>query len=96
MLTKATGLWRSKTSPLLGCMMHSRRRFYKAWLDAKKQKGLASERLAMIKWLYDKEDSYKERGLTPVERKLIRDQEIAPSMLEIKKWCEYHRPKCSS
>lgn len=78
---------------LLGCMMHSRRRFYKAWLAAKKAKGLASEGLAMIKWLYDKEESYRERNLTPEERKYWRDQEVAPSMEEIKKWCEYHQSK---
>lgn len=78
---------------LLGCMMHSRRRFYKAWLAAKKQKGLASEGLAMIQWLYEKEESYKERNLTAEERKHWRDEEIAPSMLEIKKWCEYHQSK---
>jgi transposase len=78
---------------LLGCLMHSRRRFYKAWLAAKKAKGLASEGLALIKWLYDKEESYRERNLTPEERKYWRDLEIAPSMLEIKKWCEYHQSK---
>lgn len=78
---------------LLGCMMHSRRRFYKAWLAAKKEKGLASEGLAMIKWLYDKEEGYRERNLTPEERKQWRDQEIAPLMEEIKKWCEYHKAK---
>ncbi|MCB0343451.1 MAG: IS66 family transposase, partial [Bdellovibrionales bacterium] len=54
---------------LLGCMMHSRRRFYKAWLEAKKQPGIASEGLAMIKFLYDKEKEYKKRNLTPKEKK---------------------------
>lgn len=73
---------------LLGCLMHSRRRFHKAWLEAKKQAGLAAEGLAMIKSLYDKEESYKERDLTPEERKNWRDQEIAPSMKVMKDWCE--------
>ena len=73
---------------LLGCLMHSRRRFYKAWLEAKREPGLASEGLAMIRFLYEKEDSYKERNLTPEERKHWRDQEIAPSMKAIKDWCE--------
>lgn len=72
---------------LLGCMMHSRRRFYKAWLEAKKQSGIASEGLAMIKFLYDKEEAYKKRNLTPQERKKWRDEEIAPSMEAIKQWC---------
>lgn len=72
---------------LLGCMMHARRRFYKAWLEAKKQPGIASEGLAMFKFLYDKEEDYKKRNLTPQERKSWRDQEIAPSMEAIKQWC---------
>ena len=72
---------------LLGCMMHSRRRFYKAWLGVKKKSGMASEALAMFKFLYDKEADYKKRNLTPKERKYWRDQEIAPSMAELKKWC---------
>lgn len=75
-----------KTIRLLGCMMHSRRRFHNAWLLGKKKPGLASEALAMFKWLYDKEESYKKQGLTPVGRKEIRDKEIAPSFEEIKKW----------
>jgi len=70
----------------LGCMMHARRRFHDAWLLGKKQPGLASEALAMFKWLYDKEESYKEQGLTPVGRKEIRDKEIGPSLEEMKKW----------
>ena len=75
-----------KAMKLLGCMMHARRRFHDAWLLGKKQPGLASEALAMIKWLYDKEESYKKLGLTPAGRKEIRDREIAPSFEEIKKW----------
>ncbi|MCB9026147.1 MAG: IS66 family transposase [Bdellovibrionaceae bacterium] len=74
---------------LLGCMMHSRRRFYKAWLEAKKQPGIASEGLAMFKFLYDKEEAYKKMNSTPQERKKWRDKEIAPSMEAIKQWCEW-------
>ena len=77
-----------KDLSLLGCMMHSRRRFHEAWLLGKKKPGLASEGLAMFRWLYDKEESYKKRGLTPDERKAIRDREIGPSLEEMKKWCE--------
>ena len=72
----------------LGCMMHSRRRFNDAYIIGKKKPGLASEALAMLKWLYDKEESYKNQELTPESRKIIRDKEIAPSMLAIKQWCE--------
>lgn len=78
---------------LLGCMMHSRRRFHEAFLIGKEKPGLASDALAMFKWLYDKEASYKKQGLTPEERKEIRSSEIGPSLEEIKKWAEYNLPK---
>ena len=61
---------------MLGCMMHSRRRFHEAWLVGNKKPGLASEALAMFRWLYEKEEQYKEKGMTPAERKEIRDREI--------------------
>jgi len=75
-----------KAMLLLGCMMHARRRFHDAWLLGEKKPGLASEALAMFKWLYDKEESYKKLGLTPAGRKEIRDREIGPSLEEMKKW----------
>lgn len=78
---------------LLGCFMHSRRRFHKAWLEAKKQPGLASDALAMIKLIYNKEEVYKERDLTPEERKHWRNQEVRPAMEELKNWCEDNKPK---
>ena len=70
----------------LGCMMHARRRFYKAWIVGKKKPGIASQALGGIKFIYDKEESY--RTLTPEKRKEQRDLEIAPSMLALKEWCE--------
>ena len=78
---------------LLGCMMHARRRFYKAWLEAKKAPGLASEGLNMIKKMYSYEDSYKKRRMTPEERKRARDKEVAPLMETLKTWCETNKPK---
>ena len=86
------GALEKQSITLLGCMMHARRRFYKAWIAAKKAEGLASEGLSMLRWLYKKEESYKDKKLTPEERKHWRDQEIAPSMEEIKKWCIHHKP----
>jgi len=77
----------------LGCMMHSRRRFHAAFLKAEKAPGLASEALTLFKWIYDKEEDYKARGLTPLERKEIRDREIGPSLQAIKEWCESQLPK---
>lgn len=76
---------------LLGCLMHARRRFHKAWLEAKKQPGLASEALGLIKLLYKKEEGYKEKNLTPEERKYRRSQEVAPQMEALKNWCEDKR-----
>ncbi len=78
---------------LLGCMMHARRRFYKAWVTGKKQPGIAADALAMFKFLYDKEESYKTKNLSPKDRKYWRDLEIAPSMAEIKKWCGWQKEK---
>ena len=71
--------------------MHARRRFHKAWLEAKKQPGLASEALSMIKLLYKKEEGYKEQNLTPEERKHSRGHEVAPQMEALKNWCEDKR-----
>jgi transposase len=73
---------------LLGCMMHSRRRFEKAYLVGGKKPGLASEALAMFQWLYDKEQSYKEKGMTAEQRKSIREKEIAPSLEAMKEWMQ--------
>ena len=82
------GILDRKDLLLLGCMMHSRRRFHQAFLVGGKKPGIASEALAMFKWLYDKEDTYKINGLTPAERKIIREKEIAPSLEAMKTWME--------
>lgn len=78
---------------LLGCLMHSRRRFHKAWLEAKRQPGIAAEGLAMMRFLYEKEESYKSQDLTPEERKRWREEEIRPSMQAVKDWCEDKKMK---
>ena len=44
---------------LIGCMMHARRRFHKAWLEAKKKPGLADNAMKMFKKLYKLEEAYK-------------------------------------
>ena len=69
-------------------MMHARRRFNNAFVEGEKRPGLAADGVAMFKWLYKKEESYKEQGLTPEQRKFIRDQEIAPSLKEMKEWAK--------
>jgi len=78
---------------LLGCMMHARRRFYKAWLEAKKGPGLASEGLSFIKKMYAFEELYKKEGLPPEGRKQRRDKEVAPLMEALKSWCEVNKVK---
>jgi hypothetical protein len=72
----------------LGCLMHSRRRFEKAWVIGGKKPGLAADALAMFRFLYEKEESYKKQNLTPERRKYFRDLELAPSMKAIKDWAE--------
>jgi len=71
---------------LLGCMMHARRRFNDAFVGGGKKPGLAHDGVLMFKWLYDKEEDYKKRELTPAQRKEIRDKEIAPSLEAMKEW----------
>ena len=71
---------------LMGCMMHARRRFHKAWLLGKKQPGIAADALSMFKFIYDKEARYKKQSLTPKERKEWREKEVGPSLIEMKKW----------
>ena len=71
---------------LLGCMMHSRRRFHEAFLGGNKKRGIASEALAIFKWLYEREEHYKKTALTPEARKEIRDREIGPSLDTMKEW----------
>jgi transposase len=78
---------------LLGCMMHARRRFHKAWLVGGKKPGLAAQGLSFFKFIYDKEESYKAQGLSCERRKYFRDEELKPSLETFKKWVEDHLPK---
>ena len=78
---------------LLGCMMHARRRFHKAWLGGNKQPGLAEIGLKMFKRLYRFEKAYKEVGLSRERRYEARQKEVAPYMEKIKLWCEKKKPK---
>lgn len=73
---------------LLGCMMHARRKFHQAWLLSGQKPGLATDALAMFKFLYDKEESYREKNLTPEKRKYWRDQEMAPSLEAVREWAQ--------
>jgi len=78
---------------LLGCMMHARRRFYKAWLGGQKRPGIAETGLTKMKHLYDLESAYKEQGLSSERRYEARLNEVGPYLETIKKWCKKHRSK---
>ena len=78
---------------LLGCMMHARRRFHKAWLGGNKKPGLAEIGLKMFKRLYKFEKAYKEAGLSRERRYEARLKDVKPYMEKIKKWCEKKKPK---
>ena len=78
---------------LLGCMMHARRRFHKAWLSGDKKPGLAEIGLKMFKRLYRYEKAYKEVGLSRERRHEARLKEVGPYMEKIKKWCEKKKSK---
>jgi transposase len=78
---------------LLGCMMHARRRFHKAWLEAKKQPGLAAQGLSMFKKLYRFEEAYKLQNLTSEERFAAREKEVGPYLEKMKTWAESKRSK---
>jgi transposase len=78
---------------LLGCMMHSRRKFHEAWISAQKKPGLAEIALKMIKRLYKFEEAYKLQNLTSDERYEARLKEVKPYMEKIQAWCIEKKPK---
>ena len=78
---------------LLGCMMHARRRFHKAWLEVKKQPGLAANVIGMFKKLYKFEEAYKLQGLTSEQRYEARIKEVKPYLEKMKLWCEDKQSK---
>ena len=71
---------------LLGCMMHARRRFHDAWLECKKQPGLAADAVKMLKKIYKIEEAYKQQNLTAEQRYAARLQEVGPQLEKMKNW----------
>ena len=90
---KGYGTLDKKELELLGCMMHARRRFHKAWLGGDKKPGLAEIGLKMFKRLYRFEKAYKEQNLSHDERYQARLKEVKPYLEKIKKWCEKKKSK---
>jgi transposase len=77
----------------LGCMMHSRRKFFEAYVGAKKQPGLAHDGMQMIKKIYKLEEAYRDQNLTFDERYEARLRELKPQMEKMLSWCEAKKPK---
>ena len=78
---------------LIGCMMHARRRFFKAWVKGQKRAGLASEGLNQIQEIYKKEEEYKKSNLSPELRKIKRDEEVKPLLENLRNWCKENQSK---
>ena len=77
----------------LGCMMHARRKFYEAFLAAKKKPGYAQEAMSMVKKIYKFEEIYKEKGYTNDRRHQARVTDVKPVMEKMKSWCETVKSK---
>jgi transposase len=73
------GIWH------VGCMLHSRRKFYEAHIGAKK-KGNAQAGLKYIKRLYKIERELRAAGLTEQQFVEERRKAAAPVFREFKKW----------
>lgn len=68
---------------LVGCMAHIRRKFEHA-LDNDKQR--ATHVLTAMQGLYAVERKAREKGLTPEQRKALRQEEARPLMDKLKAW----------
>jgi transposase len=78
----------------LGCMAHSRRRFFAAAKDgAKAGQTLAEEGGKLLRRLYDVEDEAKERALPPEGRFDLRQTNALPILAEFKTWSEENYKK---
>jgi len=75
------GIWH------VGCMLHSRRKFFEADVAAKK-KGHAKTGLKYIKELYRIEHELKDANLSDDEFVVVRRRAAAPVLREFKKWLE--------
>lgn len=70
---------------LVSCWAHARRKFIEA---QKENNRLASEGLVFITKLYKVEKDADEKGLTPEERKELRQKEAYPVLQTFEKWCD--------
>jgi transposase len=83
--------WRPLVFPekRLGCMMHVRRRFFKAW-----NAGECDARIIMnyIQQIYQIEAKAKEKGLSPPDRLALRQSESLPLLNTMYAWLEKYAP----
>ena len=71
----------------LGCMAHARRPFAEL-VKMTKKPGKAHQALAFIQKLYRVEKEGRDKGLTPEERKILRNEQSRPILNKLKKWLE--------
>jgi transposase len=77
----------------VGCLAHARRKFDEA-LKAQRagdRGGLAAEGLALIQRIYRIEKAAREAGLTPEQRKRLRDERARPVWDELRRWLDAKR-----
>ena len=77
----------------LGCMMHARRRFKKAYDVSGKTSKLAIAGLSFFKKLYELEDSYKTLKLSPEQRCKQRSLDQKPLLEDYKAWLLNNKEK---
>ena len=77
----------------VGCLAHARRKFDEA-LKAQRpadRGGLAAEGLALIQRIYRVEKVAREAGLTPEQRKRLREEQARPAWDELRRWLDAKR-----
>jgi transposase len=77
----------------VGCLAHARRKFDEA-LKAQRagdRGGLAAEGLVLIQRIYRTEKAAREAGLTPEQRKQLRDERARPVWDELRRWLDAKR-----
>jgi transposase len=77
----------------VGCLAHARRKFDEA-LKAQRagdRGGLAAEGVVLIQRIYRIEKAAREAGLTPEQRKQLRDERARPVWDELRRWLDAKR-----
>lgn len=70
----------------LGCMMHVRRKFEKAYVSGKQMPGIALEGLRRIRKIYEIEEGYKASGASFENRYNDRLKTLKPMLEDMKTW----------